>query len=86
MIQKDSAEFWYIDNIKQQDSINSLFLTKVGKHTITFYGKNEYEKAYTVTVTEGDIGITDGMVFNQYFKFSDNRQRRIGGVATENCG
>jgi len=69
LIQKDSAEFWYIDNIKQQDSINSLFLTKVGKHTITFYGKNEYEKAYTVTVTEGDIGITDGMVFNQYFKF-----------------
>lgn len=68
LLQKDSAETWYIDNREQKNGMNSLFLTEIGQHTITFYGKNEYEKAYAVTVTEGDIGIVDEMVFNNFFQ------------------
>ena len=69
LIQKDSAVSWYIDNLRQNQGIDSLFLTRVGKHTIVFTGHNEYEKRYIVTVTEGDIGIADGDVFEDFFKF-----------------
>jgi len=68
LMQKDSAERWYVDNSEQKNGLNSLVLTVVGKHTITFYGKNDYTKAYTVTISEGDIGIEDGMVFDHYFQ------------------
>lgn len=69
LIQQDSAIAWYIGSVKQKDEINSLFITEVGNHTITFFGKNDYEKSYHITVTEGDIGITDGMTFGHYFEF-----------------
>jgi len=69
LLQKDSAQKWYIDNTEQKQGIDSLFITKVGKHTIIFLGNNGYEKVYQVTITEGDIGITNGQVFEDYFKF-----------------
>jgi hypothetical protein len=69
LLQKDSALKWYIDNTEQKQGIDSLFITKVGVHTIIFLGNNGYEKIYQVTITEGDIGITDGQVFEDYFKF-----------------
>lgn len=68
LLQKDSAEKWFIDNAEQKNGLNNIILKKVGKHTIIYYGQNDYEKAYTITITEGDIGIVDGMVFQDYFQ------------------
>lgn len=68
LMEKDSAVKWYINNNEQKSEMGSMFLTIVGTHTITFEGNNGYRKQYTVTITEGDIGLKDGMVFDDFFK------------------
>lgn len=68
LLEKDKAVKWFINNNEQNGDMGSTFLTIVGKHTITFKGHNGYEKKYTVTITEGNIGLRDDMIFVDYFK------------------
>ncbi len=68
LLQKDNAVKWYINSIQQKGEMGSTFLTRIGKHTITFIGNNGYQKKYTVTITEGDIGLFDGKIYVDFFE------------------
>jgi hypothetical protein len=82
LLQKQDSVSWKIDGVNMADDVVGRYITKVGEHTVTFYGENDYEKSISFTITEGDIGLYDGKVYNDYFSLDfEGFSVTVNGVA-----
>lgn len=58
---------WKIGTTTKDPDFDTEYLTTIGNHTVIFYGNNDYTVEYSITITEGNIGLFNGKEYYESF-------------------